>query len=172
MATASGVLRKAMESVTDYQTFDIFLSHAVADSELVLGVKELLERQGAEVYVDWANDPQLDRSRVNAETAALLRQRMKQSKSLLYLATDAASTSKWMPWELGFFDGFQPGGVAIFPLLDNETDVFVGQEYLGLYPRVTKEQLSTGQQGVFVEDRRRWTTLREFKTQTRNWRNL
>ncbi|WP_310347118.1 toll-Interleukin receptor, partial [Pelomonas aquatica] len=170
-ATASGVLRKAMESVTDHQVFDFFLSHAVADSELVLGVKELLEKQGAQVYVDWANDPQLDRSKVNAETAAVLRQRMKQSRSMLYLATDAASSSKWMPWELGFFDGYQPGGVAIFPLLDKETDVFVGQEYLGLYPTVTKDQV-TGQQTVYVQDRKRWTTLREFKSHTRNWRNF
>jgi hypothetical protein len=170
-ASASGVLRKAMESIHDVQSFDIFLSHAVADAELVLGVKQLLEQQGAEVYVDWANDPQLDRAKVNAETAALLRQRMRQSKSLLYLATEAASSSKWMPWELGFFDGYQPGGVAIFPVLERETDIFVGQEYLGLYPKVTKDKFTSGIEDVFVEDSKRWTTLREFKTQARNWRS-
>lgn len=170
-ASAGGVLRKAMESVQDFQSFDIFLSHAVADAELVLGVKQLLEQQGAEVYVDWSYDPQLDRSKVNADTAALLRLRMRQSKSLLYLATEASTSSKWMPWELGFFDGYQPGGVAIFPVLDKETDVFVGQEYLGLYPKVTKDQFTSGKQDVFVEDNKRWTTLREFKTQARNWRS-
>lgn len=171
-ATASGVLRKAMESVTDDETFDIFLSHAIADSELVLGVKELLESQGAKVYVDWARDPQLDRSKVNAETAAVLRQRMRQSKSLIYLATDASTSSKWMPWELGFFDGYRSGGVAVMPLLENETDTFAGQEYLGLYPRVTKDQYSnSGASDVFVEGLGRWTTLKKFRTGTPNWQS-
>lgn len=169
--SANEALHEAMESVQDFQSFDIFLSHAIADAELVLGVKKLLEQQGAKVYVDWANDPQLDRSKVNAETAALLRQRMRQSKSLVYLATEASSSSKWMPWELGFFDGYQPGGVAVFPVLDKETDIFVGQEYLGLYPKVTKDKFISGKEDVFVEDSKRWTTLREFRTQARNWRN-
>ncbi|WP_296555399.1 hypothetical protein [Pigmentiphaga sp.] len=116
-AAAQGVTRKyAAESAEiildsvraktrDSETFAIFLSHSIADAELVFGVKQLLEQLGATVYVDWSHDRQLDRSKVNADTAALLRQRMRQSKSLIYLATDAATTSKWMPWELGFFDG-------------------------------------------------------------------
>jgi hypothetical protein len=53
---------------------------------------------------------------------------MKQSKSLIYLSSENSSSSKWMPWELGFFDGFKPDGVAIMPVLDNPTDSFKGQE--------------------------------------------
>ncbi|MCA6218104.1 hypothetical protein KGA65_16335 [Ideonella sp. B7] len=92
--------------------------------------------------------------------------------ALIYLATDAATTSKWMPWELGFFDGYRPGGVAIMPVLDKETDGFAGQEYLGLYPRVTKDsyQGSTALE-VFVEGLGRWTTFKSFRAGTPDWKS-
>lgn len=183
-AAAQGVTRKyAAESAEiilgsvraktrDSETFDIFLSHSIADAELVLGVKKLLEQQGATVYVDWSYDGKLDRSKVNADTADLLRQRMRQSNSLIYLATDAASTSKWMPWELGFFDGYKPGGVAIMPVLDRETDGFAGQEYLGLYPRVTKDNYQdSATSDVFVESLDRWTTLESFRAGVPDWQS-
>lgn len=168
--SAEIILGSARAKTRDSETFDIFLSHSIADAELVLGVKKLLEQEGATVYVDWSHDRQLDRSKVNADTAALLRQRMRQSKSLIYLATDAATTSKWMPWELGFFDGYRPDGVAIMPVLDRETDGFAGQEYLGLYPKVTKDnyQGSTVSE-VFVDGLDRWTTLKSFRAGSPNW---
>lgn len=170
--SAGQILDSVRANTRDSETFDIFLSHAIADAELVLGVKQLLEQQGATVYVDWSHDRQLDRSRVNAETAALLRQRMRQSKSLIYLATDAATTSKWMPWELGFFDGYRTGGVAIMPVLDRETDCFAGQEYLGLYPRVTKNNYqNSAASDVFVEGLGRRTTLKSFRAGTPNWQS-
>lgn len=102
----------------------------------------LLEDMGKKVYVDWMNDPELDRSQVNKHTAERLRARMNQSDSLLYLASDNASNSKWMPWELGYFDGHKPGKVAILPVLDKADQKFEGQEYLGLYPTIDKDSLS------------------------------
>ncbi|MCA6218554.1 hypothetical protein KGA65_18600 [Ideonella sp. B7] len=86
--SAGQILESVRASARDSEAFDIFLSHAIADAELVLGVKQLLEQQGATVYVDWSHDRQLDRSKVNAETAALLRQRMRQSKSLGVLKSE------------------------------------------------------------------------------------
>ncbi|PAJ85272.1 toll/interleukin-1 receptor domain-containing protein [Burkholderia ubonensis] len=143
--------------------FDVFLSHSINDAELVLGVKALLEIQSLRVYVDWAEDPCLDRGRVTKETAAFLRQRMRQSKSLIFLASENSTASKWMPWEVGYFDGFNPGCVAVMPLLDNANEYFVGQEYLGLYPLVTKSQYPSGTTDVFVEERGvKWSTLRSF----------
>lgn len=172
MESAAIILDSVRANTRDSEAFDIFLSHAIADAELVLGVKQLLEQQGATVYVDWSHDRQLDRSKVNAKTAALLRQRMRQSRSLIYLATDAATTSKWMPWELGFFDGYRSDGVAIMPLLDKETDGFAGQEYLGLYPRVTKDNYgNSAASDVFVEGLGRWTTLKSFRAGTPNWQS-
>ena len=46
-----------------------------------------------------------------------------------------------MPWELGFCDGVH-GRVAVVPVLEQnlQTESFDGQEYLKLYPYITKEK--------------------------------
>lgn len=132
--------------------FDIFLSHSFQDSELILGVKEILESSGQTVYVDWINDPMLDRSKVVVNTARTLRQRMGQCKGLVYASTMAATHSKWMPWELGYFDGLRGSEhVAIMPLVEHPGAHPAGQEYLGLYPLVQEFSLKTsGERRPFV----------------------
>ena len=62
--------------------YDIFLSHSSKDKELIAGLKLILEDLGYSVYVDW-NDDALDPNDVSLETAKILRERMKQSKSLV-----------------------------------------------------------------------------------------
>ncbi len=104
--TASGantVLKEASRRATG--TFDIFLSHSVVDADVILGLKELLESRGMSVYVDWVDDPELDRGNVSPRTAARLRERMRASRSLVYATSRAAARSRWMPRELGYFDG-------------------------------------------------------------------
>ena len=137
----SSKLESIVESQNYRRQFDVFLSHSIRDTELVLGVANILEKMGQRVYIDWVVDKQLSRDSVTKETAETLRNRMKQSSKLLYLATDNASSSKWMPWELGYFDGLKSGKVAILPLVDSESSSFRGQEYLGLYPALDKEAL-------------------------------
>ncbi|GAA2453773.1 hypothetical protein [Agromyces soli] len=137
---AREVLRKSVANAEG--RYDIFLSHSLRDAELILGVREILQRTGKRVYVDWIDDPQLDRSHVTRATAAQLRGRMIQCSSLVYAATPASTASKWMPWELGFFDGHKgPEAVAIMQLVDFAGQS-VGQEYLGIYPKI--ERTSTG----------------------------
>ncbi|SFB35674.1 toll/interleukin-1 receptor domain-containing protein [Pseudomonas sp. NFPP24] len=136
-------LNEVQKNYKDSDRFDSFLSHSMVDAELVLGIKILLEAEGQKVYVDWIDDQALERDRVTAKTAEILRKRMRQSNSLLYLATENAPKSKWMPWELGYFDGFKDGAVAVLPVLDKPDSPFEGQEYLGLYPVVTKEHLTS-----------------------------
>lgn len=94
---------------------------------------------GFSTYVDWIEDRQLNRSNVNNDTAATIRYRMTRCKSLFYITSDNASSSKWMPWELGYFDGLK-GKVAILPILQQNhyTNSYEGQEYLGLYSYVTR----------------------------------
>lgn len=137
----SGKLESIVESQKYEYRFDVFLSHSVKDAELVLGVVGILKDMGKKVYVDWVVDKQLSRDSVTKETAETLRNRMKQSSKLLYLATDNASSSKWMPWELGYFDGLKSGKVSILPLVDSVDSSFQGQEYLGLYPALDKDGL-------------------------------
>lgn len=168
--TADSLLEEAIVSSKERTSFDIFLSHSIRDAELVIGVKTLLEQMGFSVYVDWVIDKQLSRDAVTKETAHVLRERMKQSKALIYMATENAPASKWMPWELGYFDGQQPGQVAILPVLDRAGEHFVGQEYLGLYPVVRKDSYSDGRPDVFVEEVGvRWRTLSSFGKAAGAW---
>lgn len=171
--TDSGkLLRESVQMASDYDNYDVFLSHASKDAELILGVKAMLEGQGLKVYVDWVEDAQLDRTQVSRSSADILRRRMRQSRSLIWVATSAASESKWMPWELGYFDGFKPNQVAIMPLVDNSYDSFKGQEYLALYPLVGKNQYTNGAKDIFVEDAGlQWITLRQFGKAEAAWKS-
>ncbi len=116
-------------------SYDYFLSHSVQDQRLVLAIRERLIRMGKSVYIDWIDDQLLDRTRVTTTTARVLRSRMNVSSSLLYVTTRAATNSKWMPWELGYFDGHRgEQHVGIIPVEDSAGGTFAGQEYIGLYP--------------------------------------
>lgn len=119
---------------SEARRYDVFLSHSYQDAQTVLGAKGVLEDQGLSVYVDWIEDRQLNREKVNKDTANTLRKRMNQCKSFLYLATKNSVNSKWMPWEIGYFDGKRSNKIAILPILNSETENFEGQEYLSLYP--------------------------------------
>ncbi|MFN1617636.1 TIR domain-containing protein [Vibrio rotiferianus] len=119
----------------DYEKFDIFLSHSYMDKDLIFKLKNYLEDNDLSVYVDWIDDHQLERESVNSETAQTLRKRMKQCKSLVFATSSNSTTSKWMPWECGYFDGIN-GKIAILPISKIDEYSFEGQEYLGLYPYI------------------------------------
>jgi hypothetical protein len=124
--------------------FDIFLSHAYSDKIIVAGLFSMLTATGFSVYVDWIHDRhRLDRNNVTPANAAILRERMHQCDALFYATTRNHTASKWMPWECGYFDGFdskttgggiQAGHVAILPVMQSAHSTFSGQEYLGVYP--------------------------------------
>jgi len=121
-------------------SFDIFLSHSYKDKEYIKALFLELTNQGYSVYVDWIIDDHLQRNNVDKTTVEHIRKRMKQSKSLIYATSDNASTSKWMPWELGFMDG-ETGRCVILPITDYEDSRFVGQEFLSVYPLVGKDNI-------------------------------
>src|SRR6266581_3241453 len=131
--SADTILREA--ATTSAMSFEVFLSHSFNDAELILGIVAALKQHGLRVYVDWIVDAQMDRSRVTSETAERLRQRMRQSASLVYAHSLQSGSSKWMPWELGYFDGFR-SAVAILPVAQTTQESFAGPEYLGLYPYI------------------------------------
>ena len=137
-----------MDSATPY---DIFLSHSKLDEEEVKGLKLMLEDYGHSVYVDWIDDPQLERNFVSKETASLLRSRMRQSRSLLYVTSANSLNSKWTPWELGFKDG-NGGRAAILPISADETssDDYAGVEYLGLYPYLSEYPDTNGKDRLWM----------------------
>lgn len=135
--TASQILRQDMIDHITQNHYDIFLSHSSLDADLILGIKDLLKQFEYSCYVDWLDDLHLDRETVTPETAATLRKRMSYCRCLFYVTTENSRLSKWMPWECGYFDGIKQK-VAILPVTEKADSYFTGQEYLGLYPYITK----------------------------------
>ena len=142
------------------QRFDVFLSHSRLDADVIVGVKTLIEAGGLSVYVDWIDDPQLDRRNVTPTTADVLRNRMRSSETMVFATSESSPDSRWMPWELGFFDGQKPGHIGILPLVPQTGAQFRGQEYIGLYPviedvsdlpRRPRLGIRTGGNGIRVE---------------------
>lgn len=128
-------------SSSTYKSYDIFLSHSSLDKQLAVALLSLFNMAGYSVYVDWIEDPYLDRSNVTKITARKIQERMECSRGLNYVATSNSSQSKWCPWELGFFDKKSAGRCAILPVMEHEVSIFKGQEYLGLYPYIEYEKM-------------------------------
>ena len=146
---AAGILKANARTASKTKTFDVFLSHSYRDAQSLdakrlLQLKVRLEKFNLSVYVDWIVDGDLSRDRVTPATAARIRQRMDQSKCLMFATSTSSSESKWMPWELGYKDGASKRS-AVLPILDNSYGEFRGQEYLGLYPYVTYRKSGTMQ---------------------------
>lgn len=147
---AAQILFESQESeVSAIKHFDVFLSHCYADVRLnrkrIIQLKKWLEtKHSLTVYIDWINDPLLSRSAVSRATAETLRQRMRQSDCLFFATSETSSSSKWMPWELGFKDAHRnrhgyDGRCAILPISQATSSQFKGSEYLGLHPFVEED---------------------------------
>jgi hypothetical protein len=147
--SAASLLAEQMKKQASVSQHDIFLSHAFDDKELILGVALTLEDLGYTVYLDWRDDPSLDRKNVTAATAEKLRTRMKASKCLFYATTENASSSKWMPWELGYKDGHNTRA-AILPIKEATPTSFYGQEYLGIYPYAVQQRSQANTERIWI----------------------
>lgn len=145
----------AIKSLASEEAFDIFLSHAFVDADYILMLHDFLTEIGYTVFVDWIEAPELDRSNITKDTAEELRKAMKKSESLLFAVSSNSGNSKWMPWELGYADALH-GKVAVIPIGDMETieEAYDGQEYLGLYPYVTRNSNGQGQSQLWIN----WAT--------------
>jgi TIR domain len=136
-----------------HTSFDIFLSHSFLDKDEVEGLYLELTRMGFTVYVDWIIDPNLDRDNVTKESATIVRNRLRSSKTLLFAISASASVSKWIPWELGYVDGHTQQ-CAIIPVSreDNSPNIYKGKEYLSLYPFISKEFSSKQIEKLWVNE--------------------
>ena len=122
--------------------YDVFLSHRFRDREAVDALHHQIENDlGYTAYVDWKDDPGLDRTRVDRATAERFRQVMRYCRCLLFYARPQVDESTWMPWEIGFFDGRQ-GARRIAVYADDPKEFSSGpQEYLDLYEVVGMDTL-------------------------------
>lgn len=137
-------IAKGIAEFSEARRYDIFLCHSSLDAKTILGLKEYFASFDLTTYIDWHDDQKLDRSKVNRETADILRTRMRSSECLLYASSDNSSNSKWMPWECGYFDGIK-SKVAICPISESATQSLTNQynglEYLDLYPYLATKGL-------------------------------
>ena len=162
--SAAQILLESTKTFSVSRIYDIFLSHTLKDSDDILGLKVIIEKLGYSIYVDWIEDPHLDRSSVSAETADRLRIRMKSCRSLFFATSENSPSSKWMPWELGYFDGLK-GRVAILPVADRESYQFRGQEYLGLYPYIDRVKMTnTDQNALFINKDSKYVRFDDWLT--------
>jgi hypothetical protein len=113
--------------------FDVFLSHAKHDEARVKQVRQAFADAGYSLYVDWEDDPLLDRAHVTRETAKTLQDRMRQCRALVLALSESSARSPWVQWEIGFFDAMR-GMVFILPLDDDALEAVRQQEYHALYP--------------------------------------
>jgi len=118
-------------------TFDIFLSHARDDRAQVEQAKADLVALGYSVFLDYDDMPEIKPDEVTKDTAEKLRNAMHDCSSLVFALSANAQKSRWMPWELGYFDGFK-GRVFIYPLDEDAESYAQGQEYLRIYPLIPR----------------------------------
>ena len=160
--SASTVLNEERQIADSTKSFDIFLSHSSDDNEFVAGIKLFLQDFGFTVYVDW-NDPELNPNNVTPKTAGILRERMSHCKSLIYTYSDNAKSSRWMPWELGYFDGLKNSMVAVLPILSDFRKSIQGSEYIGLYHVIDIAKIDgTDQRSLWVNDGTKYVNLSDW----------
>ena len=120
--------------------YDLFISHSFLDKRLILTLIDMFNKLGYSVYVDWRDNPNLDRDNITSKTATVIKSRIMQCKGLSYIATGNIVNSKWCPWELGLADGLHIGKACILPVL-KEGNSFRGIEYIGIYPYIEYKQV-------------------------------
>ena len=160
--SATEVLNESQQISDSIKEYDIFLSHSSDDDDLIAGLKLILQTDfGFNVYVDW-NDPQLNPNRVSPETASILRERMSRCKSLVYAFSENAKDSKWMPWELGYFDGMKKSMVAVLPIEMVNSRNIKGSEYVGLYNVIDFAPTEEGAKGIWVNDGSKYVSFERW----------
>lgn len=115
------------------KTYDLFLSHSSLDSAILLETKAILNSADVNVYIDWVCDKNsLKRKLTNVNTANVIIERLKSSKSLMYILTSASLDSKWTPWELGYFHALKNKICIYMPVEIKDIP-----PYLEIYPTAT-----------------------------------
>ena len=133
--------------------YDIFLSHKYTNKFYNFTLYFVLKYiYRLNVYVDWIENPNLNRKKVSKQTINVLSKALKKSKYLLFFNLNDNSTTTWMAWEVGYFKGLNKR-VGIMDLGDylkgrsnveklSSNEVFKVNNYLGIYEMKTLERIS------------------------------
>ena len=133
-------------------TSSVFLSHSHSDAAFIDPVIVLLRKSGVNVYVD-RTDSGLPPT-TGPTTAARIKMKITEQKKFILVATDNAIQSKWCNWELGFGDALKfDKHIALLPLAEN-SGVWIGNEYLAIYPRIEESYQGSDRYNVIFPDGR------------------
>ena len=122
------------KSQSRFNKVTIFLSHKHDETEELDSAINFLKGFEVEVYVDWLDDG-MPRT-TSGVTATRIKQKIKENKKFVFLATEGAIASKWCNWELGHGDAQKyVEHIAVLPIKNNYSD-FGGAEYLQIYPYI------------------------------------
>ncbi len=118
----------------------VFLSHKHSDKQILENVIALLKNLGVYVYVDWNDDGMP--TTTSGYTAKRIKQKIRECKKFILLATEDAIASKWCNWELGYGDAYRYiDNIAIMPITEKASSGFSGSEYLQIYPVIKSEYM-------------------------------
>lgn len=119
----------------------VFLSHKHSDLEYLERVRYILESLNAHVYVDWA-DPAMQHP-TNRTTAEVLKEKIERYDKFIFIASDAAISSKWCNWEIGYGDAQKyKDRIAILPMRNFGRSFYSGNEYMQIYPHIVRVESS------------------------------
>ena len=151
-ATLKGVVNEVKSFSKSSAMTSIFFCHAHTEKNIVEQAKLFFENLGIRIYVDWADKTMPEKT--DAITAQIIKdQIINQNDKFVLLATNLAITSRWCNWEIGIADPFKNSKkkMALLPLADNN-NLWTGNEYLQIYPRIEKSALDVGEYKVWYPD--------------------
>lgn len=85
--------------------YDFFISHSSTDYKTVQILIRELNKNSKDVYCDWINDVDyLKRNLVGGVTKTVIEKRLEQSNGVLFVKSEDSEQSKWVKYELNYFD--------------------------------------------------------------------
>lgn len=151
-STYTRVLNEAKTQSRSTASATVFLSHSHSDASLIDKVLVLLRKSGVSVYVD-RTDSGLPPT-TGAATASRIKEKIKEQRKFILVATDNAIQSKWCNWELGYGDAHKfEQHIALLPLAENSGS-WLGTEYLRIYPRIEESYTGSDTYNVIFPDGR------------------
>src|SRR5690606_4053650 len=121
----------------------IFLSHKHDELEKLEGGISFLKKHGVNVYVDWLDDGMPKTT--SGITAVRIKEKIKENKKFILLATEKAINSKWCNWELGLGDAAKYIDHIALLVVKDDYGNWTGNEYLQIYPVIGRKYSWTDQ---------------------------
>jgi len=115
---------------------DLFISHNSRDEARIVDFYKWFNSQGYVAYIDWVNDKfDLKRQWCNANTAEVIKERIKQSIAFILFLSKSTLNSQWCPWELGYADAL---GKKMCVYL-HDADLSYIPQFYSMYDRLLME---------------------------------